>query len=83
MVCIELTKEEKGLLKGYFKTSPLVLIRLKCYTILTREKGMNVQDVADVVSKNRKTVSGWLKDWESQKMASIFTGREKMKMRVN
>ena len=74
MVCIELTKEEKGLLKGYFKTSPLVLIRLKCYTILTREKGMNVQDVADVVSKNRKTVSGWLKDWESQKMASIFTG---------
>lgn len=74
MVCIELAKEEKELLKGYFKTSPLVLIRLKCYAILTRDKGMKVKDVADVISKNRKTVSAWLKDWDMQKMASIFTG---------
>lgn len=76
MVHIKLTKKEKQLLQRYLKTSPLILLRLKCCAILTRDKGMRVVDVAEIVSKKRKTVSTWLKDWDNQKMASIFTGHK-------
>lgn len=77
MVKTKITTEEKALLKDYLKRSPLLLIRLKCMALLSREKGMKVKDIADIVSKHEKTVSSWLKEWKDCRMASIFTGHEK------
>lgn len=71
-----MTTEEKSLLKEYLKTSSLVVIRLRCYTLLTRDKGMKVEDIADIVSRDRKTVSQWIKEWNQRRMASIFSGHE-------
>lgn len=37
---------------------------------------MKIEDIADVVSRNRKTISQWIKEWEDKRMSSIFSGHE-------
>lgn len=76
MIKIKITIEEKGLLKEYLKKSTLVIVRLKCHALLTRDKGMKIKDIADIVSRDKKTVSRWLKDWDEKRLASIFTGHQ-------
>lgn len=76
MIKIKITDEEKSLLKKHLKKSPLILIRLKCHALLSRSKGMKVKDIADIVSRDEKTISRWLKEWDNYRMASIFTGHK-------
>jgi len=76
VVKIELSEEEKSLLKEYVKTTPLVLIRYKCQALLMRSKGMKLADIGDIVSRNENTVSRWLADFQERRMASIFTGHK-------
>lgn len=71
---MEINSEERILLRQYLKTSPLVLVRSKAQAILMREKGMILKDIGDILSRDRRTVSGWLADWDERRMASIFTG---------
>jgi len=72
-----LTNEEKNILKAYLKTTPLQLVRLKCLALLTRDKEMKIEDVADIVSRDEKTISRWLKDWDDVRISSIFSGHAK------
>lgn len=37
---------------------------------------MNLSDIADIVSRHENTVGIWMKEWEKQRMASIFTGHK-------
>ncbi len=83
MAKIEISDEEKDLLKGYVRTTPLVLIRLKAQAVLMRTKGMKQADIADIVSRSEWTVGQWLADWDARRMASIFTGHATMKTRRN
>ncbi len=76
MVKTKITTEEKALLKEHLKKTPLLLIRLKCYALLSRDKGLKVKDIADIVSKDEKTISRWLGEWDDCRMASIFTGHK-------
>jgi transposase len=76
VVKTKITIEEKALLKEYLRKSPITLIRLKCHALLTRDKGMKVEDIADIVSCDRKTISSWLTDWDDSRMASILTGHQ-------
>lgn len=71
---MKISSEERVLLKQYLKTSPLVLIRSKAQAVLMREKGMFLKDIGDILSRDRRIVSGWLADWDERRMASIFTG---------
>ena len=73
---IEVSDDEKSLLKEYLKTSPLVLVRLKCQAVLMRTKGMKPADAADIVSRKEWAVRQWLADWDDRRMASIFSGHE-------
>lgn len=73
---MKISSEERILLKQYLKTSPLVLIRSKAQAILMREKGMVLKDIGDILSRDRRTVSGWLSDWDERRMSSIFTGHQ-------
>jgi transposase len=41
-----------------------------------REKGMILKDIGDILSRDRRTVSDWLADWDIRRMASIFTGHQ-------
>lgn len=76
MIKTKITIEEKTLLKGYLKRSPLLVIRLKCYALLSRNKGLKVKDIADIVSKDEKTISRWLREWDDCRLASVFTGHQ-------
>lgn len=76
MVKTKITIEEKALLKEYLKKTPLISIRSRCYALLMRDKSMKVKDIADIVSKDEKTISRWLKEWDEKRMASIFTGHK-------
>jgi transposase len=76
VIQINLAIEEKSLLKKYLKTSPLVTIRLKCCALLARDKEMPIKDIADIVSKDERTVNYWIKDWEASRLSSIFTGHQ-------
>ncbi len=64
------------MLKKYLRAAPLILIRCKCQALLMRSKGMKLNDIGDVVSRDRKTVSGWIADFNEHRMASIFTGHQ-------
>ncbi len=76
MTRIVLSEEETLLLKDHFKRSPLFLIRSKCQAILMRSKGIKMEDIAFVVSRDRKTIGLWLQDFDTQNMSSIFTGHQ-------
>lgn len=76
MIEITLSSEEKQLLKDYFKTTPLILIRLKSQAILLRSKAMKLVDIADVLGRNVRTIERWIKDFKQQRFASIFTGHK-------
>lgn len=76
MAKIEISGEEKDLLKGYVRTTQLVLIRLKAQAVLMRTKGMKLADIADIVSRSEWSVGQWLSDWDSRRMASVFTGHQ-------
>lgn len=76
MINTKITTEEKELLKKHLKTTPLIAIRLKCVALLMRDKGVRVQDISDIVSRDERTVSQWLKDWDDKRMSSIFTGHK-------
>lgn len=73
---IDITNDEKTLLKDYVRLTPLVLIRLKAQVALMRSKSMKIADIADIVSRDERTVGRWLADWDDRRMASIFTGHQ-------
>lgn len=73
---IQLTEAEKEIVKGYFKTSPLVLIRLKCQAIVMRDRGLKTEDIAAVVFRDVRSVERWIKDFKEGRLASIFTGHK-------
>ena len=73
MVRIKLAEDEKQILRNYFKTTPLILIRLKSQAILLRSKSIKVADIADVLGRSTRTIERWVKDFKERRLASIFT----------
>ena len=74
MIIIYLSQRERELLKGYFKSSPIGLIREKAQAIIMRDQRLQVKDVARVLFKSERTITRWLKDFSNRRMASIFSG---------
>ena len=46
---VDLSEDEKELLKNYCKTSPIELMRAKAQAILMRQKQMQIADIAELV----------------------------------
>jgi transposase len=74
VVQITLSPEEKQVLRDYFKTTPLVLVRLKAQAILLRSKAMKVADIADVLGRTSRTVERWIQDFKGSRLGSLFSG---------
>ena len=71
-----MSEEEKELLREYFKTTPLILIRLKSQAILLRDKSMKIEDIAEVLGRNTRTVARWIHGFKHTRLASLFTGHK-------
>lgn len=74
MVRISLSDEEVELLQDYSTTSPISLIRQKAQAVLLRSRTVKVYDIAFSMGCGYRTVERWLKDFQDQRMASIFSG---------
>lgn len=75
MVKIDLSDEEKQILKNYFKTTPLILIRLKSQAVLLRNKSVKVADIADVLGRDSRTIERWIRDFKDEWQASSLSKR--------
>ncbi|HWY80082.1 MAG TPA: hypothetical protein VNW29_07030 [Candidatus Sulfotelmatobacter sp.] len=51
-----LSEKEKQILHGYFKASPLILIRLKAQAMLMRDRGIICIDIVGVLLRNERTI---------------------------
>lgn len=74
MIQIDLSKEEKEILREYFKTSPISLIRLKAQAILLRDHDMKIEEVAYAVVRDARTIERWITDFSKNRLGSIFSG---------
>jgi len=76
VIQIDLSEEEKQILKSYFKSTPLILIRLKSQAILMKNRSISFVDIAAVLDRDERTVRRWIRDFKQRRLASIFTGQK-------
>lgn len=75
MIHIDINDEERLLLRDYFKTSPISLIRHKAQAIIMRSQDMFILEIAEALFVGERTIERWIKDFSKRRMASIFSGR--------
>lgn len=76
MIKTNITKDERYLLREYFRTSLIKLIRLKAQAILMREEGLKLSVMSKLLFRDSRTIKRWIKDFSQRRMASIFSGHE-------
>lgn len=72
---IDISKDERILLRKYFRTSPIRLIRFKAQAIVMRSEKASVKNISKFLFVSPRTVEKWMKDFNQRRMASIFSGR--------
>lgn len=75
MIQIDVSEEERLLLRKYFKTSPIRLIRLKAQAVVMRSEKAPIRDISRFLFVSYRTVERWVKDFDQRRMSSIFSGR--------
>lgn len=76
MLKTKINNDERYVLQQYNRTTKLELVRLKCFSVLIADQGLSSAAVSEVVGKSTRTVNRWLKDWDKQRLSSIFSGHE-------
>jgi transposase len=71
---IKVDNEETIILKKYFKTSPVPLIRHKAQAIIMRSEGLELAKISMFLFKSERAISRWIEDFNERRMASIFCG---------
>jgi len=74
MEVIELRPEEVQLLRNYFQSSPIALIRLKAQAVIMRHNGVGARAIAGSLFRDERTIGRWLSDFNDRRMGSIFSG---------
>jgi transposase len=69
---IFLSSPERDALKAYSQDCLIKGIRLKAQAVLLRNQGMSVTDIASVLFKTERTVSGWLQSFITRRISSLM-----------
>jgi transposase len=69
---IILKKKERVLLEEHYRTCQTRLIRSRAHAIILNNKGYNAQEIADILLYDEKVVRGWIKQFETERISSIF-----------
>jgi transposase len=69
---VQLTHEEQFILLDHKKKSRCDLIALKSHAILLTHKKYSPFQIADILFRSEKTIKGWIKQFQLQRIASIF-----------
>ena len=70
----QLSDKERQLLKDYKAVAPHKLVVKKAEAILLLSRDVAPQIVAEFVDREPSTLEDWVRDWNTQRMASLFTG---------
>lgn len=76
MLKIQTTESEVILLNEHIKATPVALIRFKAQAVILASQGVNPEIICLAIDRKPRTVTSWLKDWSTRRMASIFSGYE-------
>jgi transposase len=76
MLKTKISDDERYVLQQYNRTTKLEIIRLKCFSVLIADQGLTGTAVSVIVGKSVRTVNRWLKDWDRQRLSSIFSGHQ-------
>jgi transposase len=77
MIRIEqLTADEKWALRQQIKHSKIILIREKAIAVMASNVGNSAIEIAEFMGKDIQAIRSWLKGWNSQKFASLFSGHK-------
>jgi len=71
---IELTPDEKTILRDYKDKAPHLLVRKKAEAILFTAAGVKPAQIAEVNNRKESTVRQWLREWNQIRLASVVTG---------
>ena len=77
MLQIEITKKELDLLRDHKKKAINNLIRDRAHCIILNNKGYGAIQIADILDRNRDTISDWINHWNEFRIASIFPNYDK------
>lgn len=72
---INLTEEERTILKRHFKKSPIALIRSKALAVNLCSSGLDIPKIASATYSSERTIKRWLKDFRERRLASLFSGK--------
>jgi len=76
MTKTNITNEERVALKQFIKTSSLALVRYKAQAVIMASNGAAAEAIAEGFERKPRTVSNWLRDWQANRLSSIFTGHQ-------
>lgn len=74
LIPTRITTDEEILLKDWHRDGTSALIRDRTHTVWLNHKGKSVTEIAAILYRRPATVRKWLKSWEKQRFASLFTG---------
>jgi transposase len=65
--------ERKVLLNWKKRSDTMILIRLKAEAVLYASMGVSVEIISSSVDRSQRTVSEWLRNWNSHRLQSVVT----------
>jgi transposase len=65
--------ERRVLLNWKKRNDTMILVRLKAEAVLYASMSVSVEIISASVDRSRKTVSGWLRDWNYRRLQSVVT----------
>lgn len=77
MFQIALSETEITLLQEYAQKSSLITQRLKAQAILLKSQKIGYESITLLISRDRRTIQRWVKDFIGIRVGSIFTGHSK------
>lgn len=72
---LNLSEEERIVLKNHYKKSPIALIRSKAIAIKMSDSGVGIMEVADSLYTGERTVKRWIGDFKKRRLSSLFSGK--------
>lgn len=71
---LALSADEVLVLKNYFQSSPITLIRVKAQALLMKDGGLSQAQIARFVVRDVRSVARYIKDFSERRLASLFSG---------
>lgn len=72
---INLTEEERIILKNHHKKSPIALIRSKATAISFFDNGTDIPTISSSLYTGERTVKRWIGDFKKRRLSSLFSGK--------